>query len=49
MRSKRYPEAFKSEAVEQDVDRAHSVSSIETRLNGTTPSRYTWIKTHGPD
>ena len=49
MRSKRYPEAFKSEAVEENVDRAHSVSSIETRLNFTPPSRYTWIKTHGPD
>ena len=47
MRSKRYPEEFKIEAVKQVVDRGHSVSSVATRLDITTHSLYTWIKNTG--
>lgn len=49
MSDKRYPEEFKIEAVKQVVDRAHSVSSVATRLDITTHSLYAWIKKYVPD
>lgn len=46
MSSKRYPEEFKIEAVEQVADRGHSVSSVATRVDITitTHGLYAWIK-----
>lgn len=44
MRSKRYPEKFKIEAVKQVVDRGHFIASIATRLDITTNSLYVWLK-----
>lgn len=49
MSGKRYFEEFKIEAVKQVVDRGHSVASVATRLDITTPSLYAWIKKYGPD
>ena len=49
MSGKRYPEAFKTEAVKQVVDRGYSVASVATRLDITTHSLYSWIKKYGPD
>ena len=49
MNGKRYPEEFKIEAVEQVLDRGHSVSSVATRFDITTHSLYAWIKKYGQD
>ena len=49
MSGKCYPEDFKIEAVEQVIDRGHSVFSVATRLDITTHSLYAWIKKYGPD
>ena len=49
MSIKRYPGAFKIEAVKQVIDRGHSVSSVATRLDITTYSLYAWIKNYGQD
>ena len=49
MSGKRYPEAFKTEAVKQVVDRGHSVSSVATPLGITTHSLCAWIKAYEPD
>ncbi len=49
MSNKRYPEGFKIEAVRQDVDLGHSISSVATRLDITTHNLYAWIKKYGPD
>ncbi len=49
MSGKRYPQAFKIEAVKQVVDRGYSVSSVVTRLDITAHSLYAWIKKFGPD
>ena len=38
MSGKRYPEAFKIEAVEQVVDRGYSVADVAKRLDVTTHS-----------
>jgi len=38
MSGKRYPEAFKIEAVKQVVDRGHSVSSLALPLDTSTHS-----------
>ena len=38
MSGKHYPEEFKIEAVKQVVDCGHSVSSVATRLDITTPA-----------
>ncbi|WP_210445024.1 transposase, partial [Pantoea ananatis] len=43
MSGKRYPEAFRIEAVKQVFGRGHSVSSVATRLDITTHSLYAWI------
>lgn len=40
MRSKRYPEEFKIEAIKQVVNRGYFVSSVVTRLDITTHSLY---------
>uniref|UniRef100_UPI000A92AC04 transposase n=1 Tax=Pantoea brenneri TaxID=472694 RepID=UPI000A92AC04 len=45
----RFPEEFKTEAVNQVVDRGYSVSSVATRLDIATHSLYAWIKKYGPD
>lgn len=37
MSGKRYPEAFKIEAVKQVVDRGYSVSSVATRYHHPQP------------
>jgi len=49
MKSKRYPEEFKIEAVKQVTDRGHSVAEVAGRLGVTTHSLYAWIKKFGPD
>ena len=49
MSRKRYPEEFKVEAVNQVVDRGHSVAEVAGRLGTTTHSLYAWIKKYGPD
>ncbi|XPE59648.1 IS3 family transposase [Shigella flexneri] len=48
MSGKRYPEEFKTEAVEQVVNSGYSVASVATRLDITTHSLYAWIRV-GPD
>lgn len=47
MSGKRYPEVFKIEAVKQVVDRGHSVSRAESRLDINTHSLYARIKKYG--
>ena len=49
MSGKRYPEAFKIEAVKQIVDRGYSVADVARRLDVTTHSLYAWLKKFGPD
>lgn len=49
MSSKRYPEAFKIEAVKQVTIAGYSVADVATRLGTTTHSLYAWIKQYGPD
>ena len=49
MSGKRYPEEFKIEAVNQVVDRGHSVADVAKRLDITTHSLYAWVKKFGPD
>lgn len=49
MKSKRYPEEFKVEAVKQVTERGYSVAEVASRLGTTTHSIYSWIKRYGPD
>lgn len=44
MSGKRYPEAFKIEAVKQVTEKGYSVAEVATRLGMTTHSLYAWIK-----
>ncbi|ETX12564.1 transposase [Marinomonas ushuaiensis DSM 15871] len=47
MKSKRYPEEFKREAVKQVTERGYSVAEVAQRLDTTTHSLYAWIKRYG--
>ncbi len=47
MKSKRYPEEFKREAVKQVTERGYSVADVAQRLDTTTHSLYAWIKKFG--
>ena len=47
MSSKRYPEAFKIEAVRQIEENGHSVADVASRLGVTTHSLYAWRKQFG--
>ena len=47
MSGKRYPEAFKIEAVKQVTEKGYSVAEVATRLGTTTHSLYAWIKRYG--
>jgi len=40
--SKRYPEEFKIEAVNQVVERGHNVAEVASRLGMTSHSLYAW-------
>ncbi|MEL0638579.1 transposase [Marinomonas sp. TI.3.20] len=47
MKSKRYPEEFKREAVKQVTERGYSVAEVAQRLDTTPHSLYAWIKKYG--
>ena len=47
MSSKRYPEEFRSEAVEQIIDRGYSVQEVSKRLGVSTYSLYKWLRASG--
>lgn len=47
MSGKRYPEAFKVEAVKQVTERGHKIAEVADRLGITTKSLYDWIKKYG--
>jgi transposase len=47
MKSKRYPEEFKKEAVKQVTERGYSAADIAQWLDTTTHSLYTWVKKYG--
>jgi len=47
MSGKRYTEEFKVAAIQQVIDRGHSVSSVSSRLGISTKSLYDWIKRFG--
>jgi transposase len=44
MKSKRYAEEFKREAVKQITERGYSVADVAQRLGTTTHSLYAWLK-----
>ena len=44
MKSKRYTEEFKIEAVKQVTERGYSVAEVAKRLGTTTHSLYAWLK-----
>lgn len=44
MKSKRYTEEFKVEAVKQITERGHAVADVAGRLGMSTYSLYQWIK-----
>ncbi len=44
MKSKRYTEEFKVEAVKQITERGHAVADVAARLGVSTYSLYQWIK-----
>ncbi len=44
MKSKRYTEEFKQEAVKQVTERGYSVAEVAKRLGTTTHSLYAWLK-----
>jgi len=44
MKSKRYTEEFKKEAVKQITERGYSVADVALRLGTTTHSLYAWLK-----
>ena len=48
MRSNRYPEEFKIEAVRQVIERGHNVSEVTRRQGMTTHSLYAWKSKYGP-
>ena len=45
----RYTEELKREAVSQVVERAHSVTSVASRLGISTKSLYDWKKRYGAE
>lgn len=47
MSSKRYPEAFKIEAVKQVLERGYKPNSVAERLGVTPKSIHDWIKKYG--
>ncbi|MFT5604846.1 MAG: transposase, partial [Paracoccaceae bacterium] len=47
MKSKRYTDEFKREAVKQVTERGYSVADVAQRLDTTTHSLYTWLKKFG--
>jgi transposase len=47
MKSKRYTEEFKREAVKQVTERGCSVADVAQHLDTTTNSLYAWIKKFG--
>ena len=47
MKSKRYTEEFKREAVKQVTERGYSVADVAKRLGTTTHSLYAWLKRYG--
>lgn len=47
MKSKRYTEEFKREAVKQITERGYSVADVAQRLGTTTHSLYAWLKKFG--
>ena len=44
MKSKRYTEEFKKEAIKQVTERGYSVADVAQRLGTTTHSLYAWLK-----
>ena len=44
MKSKRYTEEFKKEAIKQVTERGYSVADVAQRLGTTTHSVYAWMK-----
>ena len=47
MKSKRYTDEFKREAVKQVTERGYSVADVAQRLDTTTHSLYAWLKKFG--
>ncbi|MFT5604741.1 MAG: transposase [Paracoccaceae bacterium] len=47
MKSKRYTDEFKKEAVKQVTERGYSVADVVQRFDTTTHSLYPWLKTFG--
>jgi transposase len=47
MRSKRYPEEFKIQAVTQVVDKGFTMTDVAQRLGVTYKSFYTWVQKYG--
>jgi transposase len=47
MKSKRYTDEFKKEAVKQVTERGYSVADVAQRLDTTTHSLYAWLKKFG--
>ena len=47
MKSKRYTEEFKIEAVKQVTERGYSIAEVADRLGTTTHSLYAWLKKYG--
>ena len=47
MSAQRYTEEFKVEAVNQVLDRGHSVAEVAQRLGVSQHSLYKWIKAYG--
>ena len=46
-RGKRYPEAFKIEAVKQVNERGYSVKQVAQRLDISTKTLYHWVAQYG--
>lgn len=49
MKTKRYPNEFKIEAVRQVTEAGHGVYDVAQRLGITTNSLYRWVKEFGPE
>jgi len=47
MKSKRYTEEFKIEAVKQVTERGYSIEEVADRLGTTSHSLYAWLKKYG--
>jgi len=44
MKSKRYTEEFKKEAIKQVTEQGYSIADVAERLGTTTHSAYAWMK-----